>query len=131
MKLIISNTSANDLQVRDSLGRINGFVIAKTERDFDLTGAITVQRVSNGATVAAFSVTTDCQLYLPASGGGVLSGVPSTISILGHPLPSWAQSSPNASLFYMGIFLAVTVRLTRAGLRWFKRVGSDRGNYGD
>ena len=122
MKLIISNTSNNDLQVRDSLGRITGFVIAKTERDFDITGLVTIQRVSNGALVSSFSVVTDCHLYI-SSGGSVLSGVPSTTQILGHPLPSWAQSSPNASLFYMGIFLACTVRLTRSALRWFKHSG--------
>jgi hypothetical protein len=123
MKLIISNTSSNDLKVLDSAGRVAGFVISKTERDFDLSGLVTVQRVSNSALISSFSVTTDLHLYIPNSGAVSFSGVPATTQILGHPLPSWAQASPNASLFYMGLFLAVTVRLTRAGLRWFKAVG--------
>lgn len=123
MKLIISNTSSNDLQVKDSLGRINGFVISKTERDFDLTGNVTIQKASNGSLVQTLNVITDCQLYIPTSGAGVLTSVPSTTQILGHSLPRWAQSSPNASLFYMGIFLACTVRIFRSVLRWFKHAG--------
>jgi hypothetical protein len=45
-------------------------------------------------------------------------------------LPAWAVT-PEAQAWVLGLGAAGMVRVFRAGLRWFKRVSSDRGNYGD
>lgn len=41
-------------------------------------------------------------------------------------MPEWAVSE-EAQAWVCGFFLMATVRIFRAGLRWFKRVGRDGG----
>jgi hypothetical protein len=38
--------------------------------------------------------------------------------------PSWATTD-DAMVFWMGFAVACCIRIIRAGIRWFRRVGSD------
>ena len=44
-------------------------------------------------------------------------------------IPSWAETD-EAKAWFLGLGAAVMVRVFRAGIRWFRRVGSD-SSYGD
>lgn len=39
-------------------------------------------------------------------------------------LPEWAVSQ-EAQAFWLGLGVGVMVRLVRAGMRWFRRIGDD------
>lgn len=45
-------------------------------------------------------------------------------------LPSWAVTD-EAQAWMLGLGAAAMVRVFRAGLRWFKRMGSTGNTYGD
>ena len=45
-------------------------------------------------------------------------------------IPDWAVSD-EAKAWMLGLGAAAVVRIFRAALRWFKRMGSEGKNYGD
>ncbi len=45
-------------------------------------------------------------------------------------MPEWAVTD-EAQAWVCGFFLMGTVRIFRAGLKWFKRAGHDQGHDGD
>jgi len=80
----------------------------------------------------SFSMTRDAALFVaPNLAISVQATAAATTSVAGWTLPDWAAASPEASSFFGGLCMAATIRLTRAGLRWFKRVGKESYTHGD
>lgn len=82
---------------------------------------------------ATFVINSDSLVYIPVlSEGRVIVMQNSSSSTIGSfTVPAWAVGNEEATVFLGGVFFAVSIRIFRSSLKWFKRVGSTGNYYGD